>query len=196
VQNYLTDVAHKYELYKYARFNTTVEEARWNEETMKWETKVRIGGGKDAEFGGSYTIKSNYLVSGTGQLNNPKALNVPGIEDYQGKLFHSARWDWSFKMEGKRIAVVGTGSSIRLPFGIFLSRYHGADFYRRNDCSSCPRSRKDRETPHCGPTKSWLGHTAPRPGGSSMEACTAKNGCHQSAGDTAPRQWTCGNPFS
>jgi cation diffusion facilitator CzcD-associated flavoprotein CzcO len=116
VQSYLTDVAHKYGLYKYARFNTTVEEARWNEQTMKWETKVSIGGGKDAEFGGSYTIKSNYLVSGTGQLNAPKPLNVPGIEDYQGKLFHSARWDWSYRMEGKKIAVVGTGSSSRPDF--------------------------------------------------------------------------------
>ena len=81
---------------------------------MKWETKVTIGGGKDAEFGGSYTIKSDYLVSGTGQLNTPKPLKVPGIESYQGKLFHSARWDWSYQMEGKRIAVVGTGSSSSL----------------------------------------------------------------------------------
>ena len=110
-QDYLVDVAQKYDLYKYARFNTAVEEARWNDMTRKWEIKVSVGGGKDAEFGSSYTIKSDYLVSGTGQLSTPRPLNVPGIEDYQGKLFHSARWDWSYPMEGKRIAVVGTGSS-------------------------------------------------------------------------------------
>jgi cation diffusion facilitator CzcD-associated flavoprotein CzcO len=74
--------------------------------------KVRFGGGKDAEFAASYTIKSDYLAASTGQLNTPKPLNVPGIEDYHGKLFHSARWDWSYQMEGKKIAVVGTGQSI------------------------------------------------------------------------------------
>jgi hypothetical protein len=143
---------------------------------MKWETRVSLGGGKDAEFGGSYTIKSDYLVSGTGQLNTPKPLNVLGVEDYQGKLFHSARWDWSYDMEGKRIAVVGTGSSIHPDMVYFLDRYRAADLYRSNDCSSCSGGRKDRKASYCGPTEPCLGHTAPRPGDPGTEAYNAEVG--------------------
>lgn len=109
-QNYLTDVALRYKLFKYARFNTVVEQARWNNETLKWETTVSIGGGKDAEFGSSYTIESDFLISAVGQLNMPRGLDVPGVDSFQGKLMHSARWDWSYPMEGKKVAIVGTGT--------------------------------------------------------------------------------------
>lgn len=76
---------------------------------MKWETTVSVGGGKDAEFGNKYTIKSDFLVSGVGQLNVPRDLEIPGRDSFEGKIMHSARWDCSYQMEGKRIAIVGTG---------------------------------------------------------------------------------------
>ena len=109
-QNYLTDVAHKHKLYKYARFNTTVEQAGWNDEILRWETTISIAGGKDAEFGSPYTIQSDFIVSAVGQLNMPRSLDVAGADSFQGKLMHSARWDWSYPLEGRKIAVIGTGS--------------------------------------------------------------------------------------
>lgn len=110
-QNYLTDVALRYELYKYVRFNSTAVSAAWDDHALKWRTHVRVDGGKDGEFGANYVIESDYLVSAVGQLNVPHYPSIPGIDQYEGKLMHTARWDWSYPLEGKRIAVIGTGAT-------------------------------------------------------------------------------------
>ena len=112
-KDYLTDVAQKYRLYKHARFHSTVNGAHWNDKTLKWEVDVSVGGGKDSEFTSSYKVTTDFLVAATGQLNKPKGITVAGYNDYQGKIMHSARWDWSYDMSGKRIAVIGTGKLIR-----------------------------------------------------------------------------------
>ncbi|KIW26597.1 uncharacterized protein PV07_06416 [Cladophialophora immunda] len=111
ILDYLTDVAQRYGLYKYTRFHTTVEAANWNDKSLKWETTVTVGQGKESEFTPTYKITSDFLVAATGQLNNPKGIDVPGYADYQGKIMHSARWDWSYDLKGKRIAVIGTGAT-------------------------------------------------------------------------------------
>lgn len=102
-------MAHRYELYKHARFHTAVEHSAWDDDAMRWRTRVRVGGGKEAEFGSEYMIESDYLVSAVGQLNVPYRPDIPGIDQYEGRLMHSARWDWSFPIEGKRVAIIGTG---------------------------------------------------------------------------------------
>lgn len=104
-------VAQKYGLYKYIRFNTAVEEARWNEDSQKWETDVKVLGGKDAEFGERYTIRSDYLVSAVGQLNVPRLPEIEGLEGFKGKVMHSARWDWSYDLTGKKVAIIGNGAT-------------------------------------------------------------------------------------
>ena len=106
----MTDVAQRYGLYKYARFHSSVEAASWNDKTLKWETTVTVGGGKESEFTSSYKITSDFLVAATGQLNKPKGLDVPGYNEFQGKIMHSARWDWSYDLKGKRVAIIGTGT--------------------------------------------------------------------------------------
>ena len=110
---YLVTVAQKYNLYQHIRFNSTVESARWNDAETKWKVKVVTAkGSKDAEFNPAYEISSDFLVSAVGQLNVPQLPEaIPGLHDFQGKLMHSARWDWSYDLTGKRIAVVGNGKS-------------------------------------------------------------------------------------
>lgn len=105
-------VAEKWGLYKHIRFNTAVEEARWNGDTNKWETKTQVANGsKDAESGNAYTVTSDFLVSAVGQLNAPQYPDIPGFDDFQGKIIHSARWDWNYDIAGKRIAVIGNGAT-------------------------------------------------------------------------------------
>ncbi|OAG35978.1 hypothetical protein AYO21_09838 [Fonsecaea monophora] len=111
ILDYLTSVAQKYGLYKYTRFHTTVEAANWNDRCLKWEITVTVGEGKESEFTPTYQITSDFLVAATGQLNNPKGMDTPGYNDYQGKIMHSARWDWSYDLKGKKIAVIGTGAT-------------------------------------------------------------------------------------
>ena len=108
---YLMSVAQKYELYRYIRFNTVVDEARWDDGEKKWKTAVSVTGAKDAEFGSNYTITSDFLVSAVGQLNMPRMPDIDGLESFKGKLMHSARWDWSYDLRGKRVAIIGNGAT-------------------------------------------------------------------------------------
>ena len=111
ILDYLVSIATRYNLYPHIRFNSTVEDGSWDEETKKWKVKVSTAkGSKDAEFTPEYEIQCDFLVSGVGQLNQPQWPNaIPGLRDFEGKLMHSARWDWSYDLVGKRIAVIGNG---------------------------------------------------------------------------------------
>ncbi|QIX00642.1 hypothetical protein AMS68_006159 [Peltaster fructicola] len=92
ILHYLVDIAQKYDIYQHVRFNTTVEEATWDDQQLKWRTRVTTASGsKDAEFSPEYEITSDFLVSAVGQLNQPKWPDIQGIDSFEGKKIHSAR---------------------------------------------------------------------------------------------------------
>ena len=83
------------------RFNQAVEEARWDDADARW--LVRTTGGE--EYG------APVLIWATGPLSEPSIPDFPGLADFRGKVFHSARWEHGFDLAGKRVCVVGTGAS-------------------------------------------------------------------------------------
>ncbi|WP_447006025.1 flavin-containing monooxygenase [Saccharothrix isguenensis] len=101
IWDYLKRVAEKYRLREHIRFNSEVSSARWDEDDKLWH--VTTGNGD------TYTAKS--VVAGVGALHIPNVPTLPGIDAFQGKAFHSARWDHDYDLRGKRVAVVGTGAS-------------------------------------------------------------------------------------
>jgi hypothetical protein len=110
ILTYLVRVAQEYNLYQHVRFNSSVEDCTWNDEEKKWKTRVSVASGsKDAEFNPEYTISSDFLVSAVGQLNMPHWPDIPGVEGFEGKKMHSARWDWSYDLKDKRVAMLGNG---------------------------------------------------------------------------------------
>lgn len=66
---------------------------------------------KDSEFITAYTITTEFLVSGVGQLNYPRYPDIEGLQDFKGKMMHSSRWDWSYNLMGKRIGIIGNGAT-------------------------------------------------------------------------------------
>lgn len=104
-------MAHKYGLYKHIRFNSVVDEARWDDASNKWHTIVKRFRCKDDEIGDSYTITSDFLISAVGQLSAPKYPAIKGLASFQGKIMHSARWDWDYDIRGKRVGIIGTGAT-------------------------------------------------------------------------------------
>ena len=88
-----------------------MEEAKWGESSKQWSTVVKVTGAKDAEYCASYTITSDFLVSAVGQLNVPAYPSIKGLNRFEGKTMHSARWDRSFQFKGKRIAIIGNGAT-------------------------------------------------------------------------------------
>ncbi|KAG2421920.1 hypothetical protein HFD88_005896 [Aspergillus terreus] len=111
ILGYVIRVAEKYGLFKHIRFNSTVQEARWDETHLRWDVQVGVTGAKDREFIESYTLTTEFLVSAVGQLNVPRWPSIPGLDEFTGKLMHSARWDWSYDFAGKRVAIIGNGAT-------------------------------------------------------------------------------------
>lgn len=67
-------------------------------------------GQKDSEFSDSYIMNSEFLISAVGQLNAPQEPNIVGLNEFQGKMMHTARWDWSYDLKNKRVAIIGNGT--------------------------------------------------------------------------------------
>ena len=101
IQRYLKSCAHRYGLNPYIRVNTRMREAIWDEGTSLW--RVTTGDGA--------TLRTRVLVSAVGALHTPKFPDIPGMEKFAGPAFHSTWWDSSVPLEGKRVAVIGTGAS-------------------------------------------------------------------------------------
>ncbi|HMJ10293.1 MAG TPA: NAD(P)/FAD-dependent oxidoreductase [Polyangiaceae bacterium] len=102
---YFKRVSERRELRSHIRFGTEVEEAVWDEAAGLWRVRVRTADGA------SETLLANALISAVGQLNRPKFPDIPGRERFAGEAFHSARWNHDYDLQGKRVAVIGTGAS-------------------------------------------------------------------------------------
>lgn len=107
---YLQNVAQEYKLLPHFRFNTRVQNAKWNEAEQKWSVQVKTSSGsKEAEYNPEYEIKADFMVSAVGQLNVPQWPKIEGLEYFNGKKMHSARWDWSYDLTDKKIGLIGNG---------------------------------------------------------------------------------------
>ncbi len=103
--DYFRGVAERHGLRDHIRFETGVEEARWDEAASLWRVVVR-----DKE-GRTETLTADAVVSAVGQLNQPRYPDIPGMKDFAGDSFHSARWRHDVDLAGRRVAVIGTGAS-------------------------------------------------------------------------------------
>jgi cation diffusion facilitator CzcD-associated flavoprotein CzcO len=99
--DYLKGVAEKYGLRRYIRFNSRVERATWDDAEMRWHVFTADGQEYVAQF----------LVSGAGALHIPLIPEIERADEFAGVSFHSAQWDHSVDITGKRVAVIGTGAS-------------------------------------------------------------------------------------
>ncbi|WP_067715288.1 flavin-containing monooxygenase [Nocardia yamanashiensis] len=101
IQRYLRGLTEKYGLLDKIRFGADVTAAEYDDATGEWT--VRLAGGD--------VLTAAVLVSAVGQLSRPAVPNIPGGESFAGAAFHSAAWDHSVELTGKRVAVIGTGAS-------------------------------------------------------------------------------------
>jgi cation diffusion facilitator CzcD-associated flavoprotein CzcO len=101
IHDYLKRCVEHYGLASYLRLNTRFREAGWDESEGLW----------NATAGDGMRIRARVLVSGMGALHVPRYPELKGLERFQGPAFHSATWDHTVGLEGKNVAVVGTGAS-------------------------------------------------------------------------------------
>ncbi|WP_271411894.1 flavin-containing monooxygenase [Pseudomonas sp. Q1-7] len=98
---YQRHCADKYGLRRYIRFGCEVAEAAFDADSGTWQVASRSG----------ERFRARALVSACGQLNRPAWPRIAGLDGFKGELFHSARWNHDYPLEGKRVAVIGTGAS-------------------------------------------------------------------------------------
>jgi cation diffusion facilitator CzcD-associated flavoprotein CzcO len=100
IWDYLRKVADDEGLCSHMRFRCEVEGARWDAGASRWRIRTPSG-----------EISARFLIAGAGPLHEPKLPQIPGLLDFEGAVFHSARWDHDHELAGERVAVVGTGAS-------------------------------------------------------------------------------------
>ncbi len=98
---YLEGCAEKYGLGSHLRLGTEVERADFDEAAGVWRVLTTAG----------EEIVADVLVSATGQLSRPQTPSIPGLEDFEGDVFHSGRWNHDVPIEGRDVAVIGAGAS-------------------------------------------------------------------------------------
>ncbi len=99
---YLEHVAERFDLEKDIQFDTFVTDARYDESAQRWT--IETDGGESAS--------AQFLICATGALFVAHKPNYPGIDDFAGVVHHTGRWPHEpVSFEGKRVGVIGTGSS-------------------------------------------------------------------------------------
>ncbi len=101
ILDYVHGVVDKYDLRRHIRFGTEVTGASFDESIGKWTVEVSTG----------EPVVVDVLVPAVGQLSRPAYPDIAGRENFVGPAFHSAEWDHDVDLQGKRVAVIGTGAS-------------------------------------------------------------------------------------
>ena len=129
IQSYLQRVAREAGVLDRFCFETMVEDAAWDEDDQVWRVTTSAG-----------SLTADIVVSAAGGLSEPKLPEIKGIEEFGGEIFHSARWNHDYELEGKRVAVIGTGaSSIQIVPEIVEQVAH-LDVYQRTAPWVMPRN--------------------------------------------------------
>lgn len=100
IQAYLEECAARFGVLSHIRFGHEVIRATWNESGACWDVDTVEG-----------RFQATVLVPARGALSEPRLPDLPGLGDFRGTIFHSARWDHGHDLTGERVAVVGTGAS-------------------------------------------------------------------------------------
>jgi cation diffusion facilitator CzcD-associated flavoprotein CzcO len=100
IWHYMRGVVARHDLGSRILFGHELQSARWDGELQRWRLETSRG-----------TLTAEVLISGAGGLADPVIPQLPGLERFGGTIFHSARWDHDHALEGRHVAVVGTGAS-------------------------------------------------------------------------------------
>lgn len=100
ILDYLHDCAERFGVMPKVRLNCEMLDAEWIPDERRWRIETSDG-----------DLSARVLIAAPGLLSEPRIPDIPGIDRFEGNTFHSARWDHSDDLTGKRVAVMGTGAS-------------------------------------------------------------------------------------
>ena len=132
ILDYLERCVERYGIGPKLRLGTEVTRADFDEDLGRW--RIETAGGE--------TVEADALVSACGQLSRPALSRIEGADRFRGPIFHTARWNHEVELEGKRVAVVGTGASTIQVVPAIAPRVGKLDVYQRSAPYVIPK--KDR----------------------------------------------------
>jgi cyclohexanone monooxygenase len=100
IRRYLLDVAAEHGVVDRIRCGADVLGANWDQGRQRWLVQTNAG-----------EYAAQVLVSATGPWSEPVVPDLPGLESFEGKVFHSSRWDHEHQLDGARVATIGSGAS-------------------------------------------------------------------------------------
>lgn len=98
---YLEHVVRKHDLRKHMRFNTAMLSADWDDKKQQWQITTT----------GDVKIQAKYVITGLGLLSKQNYPDIPGLDSFKGDMHHTAKWPRDYSVEGKRVGVIGCGST-------------------------------------------------------------------------------------
>ena len=123
--DYLKKVALEYDIRSHIRLNTELTSARWDDGKQRWISTLKAADGEE-EF------ESTALVSAIGQLNDPSRVHFKGEDQFKGQILHSAMWSEDIKLDGKHVAVIGTGATAMQLVPSIADRVASLTVYQRS----------------------------------------------------------------
>jgi len=101
IEDYILATTRKHGLQPYIRFGKTVNSAHFDAAAACWTVGLESG----------ESVTARHFVLAAGPLHRPQIPQLPGLETFRGRVFHSAQWDHGCDLQGKRVASIGTGAS-------------------------------------------------------------------------------------
>ncbi len=135
IEAYLVRTVDERDLRPLIRFGRTVTEMRWNDASATWS--VHLADGEQ--------LSADVVLNATGPLSKPLVPHIVGLDEFQGTVFHSARWDHGHDLTGERVAVIGTGASAVQFVPEIADRAAHVDVFQRTAPWVMPR--EDRPVP-------------------------------------------------
>lgn len=132
IADYIERVARDYGVLQHARFGVTVKGARWLAGEQRWELDTTAG-----------TVRAQFVIGALGPLSEPVFPDVPGRERFRGVQLHSAAWDDTVDLRGKRVAAIGTGASAIQFVPAVAKVARQLDVYQRTAPWVLPRTDRD-----------------------------------------------------
>jgi cyclohexanone monooxygenase len=128
--NHITD---RYDLRRSITFNTRITGSEWNEATGSWTARTEHG----------EAISARYVVMATGCLSTARIPDFPGLKDFKGRTFHTGWWPHEpIDFTGRRVAVVGTGSSAIQSIPVIAEQAAHLTVFQRTPNFSIPTRNK------------------------------------------------------
>jgi cation diffusion facilitator CzcD-associated flavoprotein CzcO len=107
IWDYLKDIERENNfIEKYVKLRHQIEEIRWDDGPGVWRFRVR-----NLDTNEVIDDAAEYFVNAGGVLNNYKWPKIPGLKSFKGKLMHSAAYEEGYDLKGKKVAIIGAGSS-------------------------------------------------------------------------------------